>query len=246
MNDSSNHAAEMLAAVGNEFHSSVVVSPELNDLNWSGLGNLYLRELAIEGFVNGAFLASGSVVKVGYRSQMIDKELTSAGVNRSDLKDLSRSSVLDERIDALSWAAPFSRTILAASSETPPPRHPVCGDISPADVSSRLADILRPCFGQVLQNAKGVLFPVRIIDELQISGFVGFKSSQFPVVLKPYLVLSDRTPIEDLALALCEDNRLLHPLWILAPGLGNFLVNRNREQLEESFMTYFASFKLLA
>lgn len=239
MNTASSHASEILVAIGNQLLCSATNS------NMLAVLNAPLRELRIEGFVNGEVLAAHDIVGTTYRSSCVDRELTSSGISRSDLKDLSRSLSLDTKIEAMDWARPFYRSAIEASSEKPLQRQPYDGDITLVDVTQRVLDALRSVSSCITPTANGVFFSLCAVEEVDIAGFIKFRNCQFPVMLKPYVVASIGAERTDVISKVQQNYRLLHPLWILLPEISHLLVSYNREQLEVSLDSYAQIYALL-
>lgn len=238
-------ASDILVSVAKRLISSAPQSRCLGKLRWHDMGNPILHDLAIEGFVNGGALIGAGMASTAYRSPLVDEALSAIDLNRSDLRNLSRSPDQDARIDSAPWAESFRRERLVAASNHPTVREPRIGSMGAFDVTSWLASELDAKFPSAVHEGDIFLLKLEESGKCGIYGCLTFQNGMFPLMLKPYVLLAFDVPFEAVLIAARQNGRLLHPIWILSPGLGGLVVSRNREQLFESFEAFLECFDLL-
>ena len=221
-------------------------SDKLNQLQWHAEANPIRRDLAIEAFVNGAVLTSEGPQRTVYQSPLVDSALSSVGIHRADLRDLSRTVEIDVKINSAPWAEDFRRERLEATSNFPNSRS--CSEAGGASLvdATYIKSRLAMNFPRVQSTREGVLALLKWEHRAGIYGYVRFGDGELPVVLKPYLVVAFDVPFNSVQEKVVRDRRLLHPVWILSQGLGGLLVCRTQSQLRESFETFLECLKALA
>jgi len=193
-------------------------------------------ELLAEGFVNGNVFTTDGARRVTYRSPFADIALGEAGLSRSELRDLSRSPSIDQKIERAPWATAFLRIRLEDSVNNPKQRIPNSNlSLEPAREFFSGDSV-----GAVVRLFRhGNLWLGSVCDEPD-HGFLAVlavRSVQFPIIVKPYLLPFCGLSSKELELSRI-DKKFLHPLWILVPNAGSRLVSRSELELAESLASF--------
>lgn len=196
--------------------------------------------LLAEGFVNGHALTSTGLARFSYRSAIAEAALGEAGLIRDQLRDLSRSSSIDDVVASKKWAAAFTRAELLRELEPQSRQHMERPDSSELAFQCLRGDVIAGAIP--MYRHEGVW--IGVLHETADLGFLAvmtMKSKEFPIILRPYVLPYFGMSSEEVELSRL-DKRCFHPLWILAPGTGRYLVSRDSDLLADSLVAFAALF----